>query len=125
MAYEIPSFTLGTQVAAADLTAAQFHFVELDSSGDVALSGAGERAIGVLNNDPDTGEPAEVIVSGVAKVAIGAAVDPGEWVASDANAEAIPATSTAFALGIALTGAANANEVISVLLVSQGHFALA
>lgn len=55
--------------AAADLTAAQYHFVKLDGSGDVVLcSAAGEEPLGVLQNAPNTGEPAVVRVDGVTQL---------------------------------------------------------
>lgn len=125
MAYNIPDFTLGTLPASADLSASQYLFVVANSSAKVAVAGAGVSALGVLDNDPTLDQAATVIVSGVAKVKAGAAIAAGAKVQSNAAGKAITATSTAFVNGIALAAAAADNEVIPVLVMPMGHFALA
>lgn len=66
MAYEIPGFKLGTLIAAADLSAAQYCFVGVDNAGKVALPTAtGQVCVGVLQNKPTAGQVAEVMVTGV------------------------------------------------------------
>ncbi|MDO9016671.1 MAG: hypothetical protein Q8S73_43005 [Deltaproteobacteria bacterium] len=55
--------------AGADLSAAQYHFVKLDGSGDVVLcSAAGEEPLGVLQNAPEATEPAIVRYDGVTQL---------------------------------------------------------
>jgi len=55
--------------AAEDLSSYQYHFVTLDSDGKVQLlNAAGDTVIGVLQNDPGSGEEASVRVLGVSKV---------------------------------------------------------
>ena len=120
--------------AGANLSAKQNHFVKINSSGAAVLAGAGEAAIGVLVNDPTSGQTAAVQISGIAKVKAGASITAGAQVAVNADGEAVSATlgrtnttdtSATDALigsnvmGIALEGAAE-NDVIAVLITQAG-----
>ena len=120
--------------AGANLSAKQNHFVKINSSGAAVLAGAGEAAVGVLVNDPTSGQTAAVQVSGIAKVKAGASITAGAQVAVNADGEAVAATlgrtnttdtSATDALigsnvmGIALEGAAE-NDVIAVLITQAG-----
>ena len=121
--------------AGAGLSAKQNHFVKINSSGAAVLAGAGEAAIGVLQNDPTSGQTAAVQVSGVAKVKAGASITAGAQVAVNADGEAVAATlgrtNTSDAggatdpligsnvMGIALEGGAE-NDVIAVLITQAG-----
>lgn len=119
MAYEIPGFTF-TLPAAADHSANQYLFCSANSSGQAALTGAGLTAIGVIQNKPTIGRATDIMVDGVSKVRVGAAVAIGAKVMANASGQAITATSTNQGLGVALSAATNANEVISVLLLPLG-----
>jgi len=76
MAYEL----VDTQnkvsiVAGADLSALQYTFVKLNSSGAVvAVSAIGDVVLGVLQNAPTSGKIAEVTVHGVTKIKASAAI---------------------------------------------------
>jgi hypothetical protein len=49
--------------AAADLSALQYHFVKLDSAGKiVACSTVGEKAFGILQDKPKSGEIGTVLI---------------------------------------------------------------
>lgn len=114
MAYEEALQTI-TLVAAADLSAHQYKFVSVDSSGTVNLTGNDAKADGVLMNKPKSGEAGTVAIAGVAKVKCGAAVTRGGNVASGANGAAKNAATASEVLGVALeTGASG--RAISVLL---------
>lgn len=69
MAYERPLLSI-TLPAGADLSAAQFKFVKLNSSGQAVVCAAvTDIPVGVLQNKPDTtGKAAEVMVAGITKV---------------------------------------------------------
>lgn len=55
--------------AGADLSAAQYHFVELGAGGTVTVCNAlTDVPIGVLQNAPKSGQAAEVLALGVSKV---------------------------------------------------------
>jgi len=119
MAYEIPGFALGTRVAAADLSSSQFKFVKLAADNKVALAGAGELALGALQNKPIAGEAANVMVNGTSKVVAGDTIVEGAIVAADAAGDAVTAAAGAWGLGLALNGAAD-GDIVEVQLVNLG-----
>lgn len=114
MAY-IESNTSVSLVAAADLRTHQFKFVTVGAAGTVALTADDALADGVLLNAPNTGETAEVAISGIVKVKCGANVTRGGLVASGANGAAKNVDTNAEALARALETGAN-GRVISILL---------
>lgn len=120
--------------AGADLSAKQNHFVKINSAGAAVLAGAGEAAVGVLVNDPTSGQTATIQVGGIAKVKAGGTVATGALVAANADSEGAVAakgttntsdTSTtdalvgSFVMGIAVLGGVE-GDVISVLLTHAG-----
>lgn len=108
--------------AAGDLSADQFKYVVINSSGQVALAGDGVAAIGVLQNKPSAvGQAAEVAVltGGRYKVVAAAALATiGTELASDAAGLATPAVVTDRVLGIQMTTTGAANELVEVLALS-------
>jgi hypothetical protein len=106
-------------VAAADLRTHQFKFVEVNSDGLIALAGDDAHADGVLLNAPNTGEPAEVSISGIVKVKCGAVVTRGAPVASGANGAAKNTDTGSAVNGTALETGAN-GQVISILFHPRG-----
>lgn len=61
--------------AGADLSALQYTFVKLDSSGNVvAVAAATDIPVGVLQNAPTSGHTAEVLVIGGTKLVASAAI---------------------------------------------------
>jgi hypothetical protein len=78
--------TLITRPAAADLSSYQYRAVKIDSSGNVALAGEGDIAVGILQNKPAAaGRGAVVCVGGVSKMRGGASVSPGARFSTLAN----------------------------------------
>ena len=68
-----------TFIAGEDLSSAQFKFVTLEADGQVDLAdAAGERAIGVLLNEPTAGKAATVAMTGKVMVEAGASVTAGD-----------------------------------------------
>ncbi len=138
MAYEDPGKQISL-LAGADLSAKQYYAVKVDANGKVVVAGAGELAIGILQNKPAAGQIATVMVTGISKMVAGGVVASGELVASDAVGKAKAAvkgkTDTSDAgvaadpligsaiLGIALLGAAADGNVISVLIQPMGAVA--
>lgn len=88
MAQEQRGFSVGFLKAAADLRTKQYYFVKVDGNGDVVLCGAGESALGVLQNDPNTSEACDVMVFGITKVVVSGALNAGDPIASDASGKA-------------------------------------
>ncbi len=120
MAFEIPGFAY-TLEASGDLSLQQFHCMAVDGNGQAVAAGSGAQIAGVLQNDPELqGEAATIVQTGVTKAKAGAAVAQGAEVMSDADGEVITATSGNRVVGTALQAAANADEIISVLLLPGG-----
>lgn len=80
----------GTRLAAADLSAHQYKFVKLDSSGEIAaISAITDQPYGVLQNTPTAGLPADVVVIGITKLqADSSAVEPGSEIGTSADGQA-------------------------------------
>lgn len=110
-----------TYEAAADLT--QFRFVSIDSNGQVAQTGAGAQADGVVLNDPDAqGEAATIAIynGGQAKVEAGGSLTAGDQVTSDGDGKAVAATTGDVINGTAVEAASDDGSVIGVQLVHGG-----
>lgn len=107
-----------TVPAAADLSANQYRFVTINTSGQAALTTTlGGTADGVLQNDPSAqAMPGTVAVAGVSKVVAGAAITNGDTVSSDTVGRAITAITGQTIHGKALQAATAAGQIISVLL---------
>jgi len=135
MSYELDVDSL-TLVAAADLSAKQFYAVKVDSAGKAALcSAAGEFAIGILLNKPESGKQAAVAYGGVTKAIAGGTITAGATVKVDSAgklvdaAEAVTNTSDAGSttdpligsnvVGVALAGAVS-GDIFPVLLTMSG-----
>ncbi len=135
MAWEIPVHDISLP-AGADLSGNQYYIVGINASGQAVLAGAGAMAVGVVQNKPKLGESAQVRILGESKVVAGAAITRGQLVAADAAGKAKVAvtasTNTAdagvaqdpligsYVLGVALTPAAAANEIITAALLHLG-----
>lgn len=109
--------------AGADLSAKQYYFVELDSDGHVtACNGATDKAIGVLQNDPTSGQAALVCVFGRTKVSADAALSIGDLVGTSADGQAdakTPGTDTSdYVKGIVTKATANAGEIAEIILLT-------
>jgi len=86
----------------------------------IVLAGAGENALGVLQNNPVSGEAAVVAIGGKSKVIAGGTVAGGAIVSSDAAGKAVTsATSGHYILGVTARGGAS-NNVIEVVLDKNG-----
>lgn len=105
-----------TRLAGADLSATgQYRFVEQSTAGTVTVcNSAGENALGVLQNNPTSGQAAVVAVGGVSKITAGATIAIGDQLATTAAGKAAPATNGQVILGEAMTGGAD-GSIISML----------
>jgi len=124
MAVEKVGETLPGVEAAADLSTHQFKFVKMTSTG-INICGAGEAAVGVLQNKPSAlGQAATVWGAGtVSKVVAGAAVAKGAKVTPDATGRAVTAASGNYEAGQALDASTGAGQLISVWYNPQGRAA--
>ena len=90
MAVETPGFTLSFE-AGADLSAKQYHFVKLNGANGrsvVACSGATDRPVGVLQNDPTSGQMATVMVTGITQLVADADLAAGDTIGTSADGQA-------------------------------------
>jgi len=109
--------------AAEDLSSYQYHFVTLDSSGNVQLlNAAGDTVIGVLQNAPKSGEEATVRVLGVSKVVANNALNvltavKAEYVgATDCGKAADASTEYAYVCGLIIAASGDEDDLASVLV---------
>ena len=115
MAYEIPGFTDGVEVAAADLSAKQYTAVTLTSTGYAAIILATTRFDGVLQNKPLAGEACAVMKMGVSKMYAGAAIAKGAELMCDTSGRCITAATTGNrAWGVAREQATALGQLIAV-----------
>lgn len=103
--------------AGQDLSAHKHHFVSMSADGQVDPTGNGAKALGVLHQESAVvGSAVSVAIRGISKVVVGTGgLTAGNNVASDANAEAVLATTGEIILGTALETAA-AGELARILL---------
>lgn len=105
-------------VAAADLSAKQYTFVKMSSTGAVTIAAATDIAVGVLQNTPKADEVCEIAVSGITKLVASAAIVAGKQVGTTATGTAVGLTAgtdtTKFVFGQAITAATAAGDVITV-----------
>lgn len=123
-------------VAAADLSAKQYYAVKIDSAGKAALAGAGEFAVGILQNKPAAGQAAAIAsVSAISKAVAGGSISAGATVAVDSNGKLVDATEAKVntsdtgsatdaviasnVVGVALA-AASAGDLFPVLITLSG-----
>lgn len=107
--------------AGADLNASQYRFVTLASSGQVveAVDNTADRPVGVLVNDPNTGQEAEVVVLGVTKIVAGETLAVGDSIKVGTAGKAAKAGTTAgdHNVGVVLS-AAGADGVYATVAVN-------
>ena len=92
-----PSFIAAQEIskpANTDLSTKQWYVVDLNSSGNVAVAGAGSSFIGVLTNKPDAaGKAASVAISGQVPVIAGGTVAPADFLKIDSSGRVVAASS--------------------------------
>jgi len=108
-AFEIPGMRFSLP-AGGDV--ARHRFVSIDSSSNGIAATASTPVVGVSMNQVKTGEVLEV-ADGIVIVEASGAVTAGAKVYSDANGMAT-AAGTGDAVGVAVTAATGANELITV-----------
>ena len=108
--------------AGADLSAKLFHLAKVDTDADLVLAGDGEAVAGVITEAAAADSPVTIQYGGIAKVVCGGSITAGAKVASDANGQAVLATTGEFAVGMALEAGAS-GRVIAVMLREYGRVA--
>ena len=122
MAYEISPYSLKiTLVAGADLSTHQYKFVKMNGSGQAVLCTAvTDVPIGVLQNDPKSGQEAEVVVIGGTKIKGGEALAIGSAIGTDANSTAqvvvVGTETTVYGVGRVLTATTASGGIASAIV---------
>lgn len=113
-----------TLLAAEDLSDYQYRFVTQASDSTVQLMNAATDAIlGVLQNNPESGQPAVVRIDGTSKLVANAALAVGaqvkaEYVSTSDNGKADAAdTEGDIARGLVIQAAGAEDDLCSVLLI--------
>lgn len=117
MAIEMPVHQLSL-TANADLSAKQYHAVKIDASGKMVAAGAGENAIGILQEKTPNTQVGAVMVLGVSKAFYGGAVTAGANLTPDAAGKLVTAGGGDAVTAIALESG-GAGELHSVELVTR------
>jgi len=115
-----------SMLAGVSFASKQFFAVMMTSTDNtviVATGGAAEgtHVIGVIQNEPGSGEAASVAIGGTSKLLMAAACDQGEKIMSDGNGEGTPVSADTYSvIGIALEASDGDGSIIEVLLTPGG-----
>lgn len=109
-AFEIPGLRFSLPAGGAVERA---RFISVDTDGAGKQADATSPVIGASMNKTNAGEVLE-IADGIVMVTASAAIDAGAGVKSDANGKAV--TASTGAIGVAITSATAADQLISVKL---------
>jgi hypothetical protein len=126
MAYESPGIDIGTFTASADLSSKQFYFVKLSSATQVTVCAAvTDKPIGVLQNDPTSGNSAIVRVLGVSKISADATLAAGDVIGTSADGQAQPITlgseTTVHVCGQAIEAGAAGSTLTAFINITNGR----
>lgn len=122
MAYEINNYSLKiTLVAGADLSSAQYKFVEIATDGTVTVcNGATDKPIGVLQNAPLSGQEAEIVVCGGTKIVASASLTRGTLIGTDnagkADAKTPGTDTTEYVVGTVIFPAGADGEIATAVV---------
>jgi len=118
MVMEIPG-VLAPFEAAANLSAKQYYTVQISASQKVNVCGDGEPGIGILQNDPELGREASVMIAGISPAIYGGTVAANDNLASDAIGRMVVAAAGKNVIAVAIEPGL-ANEIHPVALVHKG-----
>lgn len=110
--------------ASADYSTAatyQYHFMKLDTSGNLVITGAGDKMVGILQDTPASGVAGEVGYAGISRLVVdgnAAAIACGDYLKSDASGQGVKTTTNGDEVGaIALQASTAAGDIIAVEIV--------
>jgi hypothetical protein len=107
-------------LASEDLSNYQFCCVDATGSATgnmtVGLPTAGEKVYGVLENAPDSGEIAQIVVEGICEIRANSTFNAGVELTSDGAGRVGEASSSEFVVGIAREASQSVGHAVSVLL---------
>jgi len=113
-------------LAGASFASKQYFAVQMTSTDNtVIVAGAaateGSHVVGIIQNEPGSGEAASVAIGGTSKLSMAAACDQGEKIKSDGTGEGTPVDADQKSvIGIALEASDGDGSIIEVLLTPGG-----
>jgi hypothetical protein len=115
-----PTFFLPGFVASGDLSSSQYKLVRLASTAGAVVIVDGDQTdvvLGVLYNDPTSGQAAEVAIGPVVKAQAEASLSAGDYVTGDTTGR-LKATTTANddVIGVLLEASSSAGDIVRVLV---------
>ena len=97
-----------TMIASEDLSTSQYKILSVSGDNTVALRvAAGAGVLGILDNKPENGENATVVVAGLTRCMAGGTVAAGSWISVTASGTGLATTSGQYILGKSITGVAS------------------
>lgn len=119
--------TIPGLVAYGDLSSSQYLVVQAASTAGqvkVATTAATDPILGVLQNDPASGEAAEVAFAGICKVKAAASVTYGAPVTTNSTGQvAVTTTDGDQIVGIAMEASDTAGDIIRLVLARFHYYA--
>ena len=113
--------------ACGDANALQYHFVQCASNGpgntfEISSGGSGPAPIGVLQDDPESGNVGAVRILGVTKLIVNAdtAITAGDYLTSSSTGQAIVNAGSLCAALALETVASGSGVIIQALLLPYG-----
>ena len=121
----LKSFKAGVTFVSKKYYACMIYGSGYDSTVIVATGGAAEgtHVIGIVQNEPASGEAASVCIGGTSKLVMAANCDRGEKIMSNGSGKGTPVTTDNYSvIGIALeSNSGGDGNIIEVLLTPGGH----
>ena len=117
MAYQGDGIDWGNATAGADLSGNQYYAVNVNAAGNIVLASDAEPALGILQNEPTSGQAAAVRVGGISKAVAGAGFDAGVLVCAHTGGKVDEGGAGDEVLGIALTASGADGDVITILVL--------
>ena len=115
-------------LAGASFASKQYYIAKIASTaGEVvpATSNTGEL-LGIIQNDPADGEPADVAIYGFAKASASTAITAGSYCTTNSTGQLVAATvDNTSIVAYAPIAAANLNDIIEVVLMPLQQFSTA
>jgi len=109
-----------SRLAAADLSAGQYRGLKIDSNGNFARAGAGERTVAIQQNEPVLGQACDGMALGITKAEYGDDVLAGRNLTTDGNGKFVHAAGDANVACVALeAGADGENHLVLVATITQ------
>lgn len=120
MGYNVQDHSLGTIVAAADLSAKRYYAVAIGSSGWDVPSAAGAKCSGILQDTPTAGQACSVQVGAVSPAKFGGTIAIGARVSALATGKIQTAQPGDYVLGRALVAGVDGDEG-TILITNEGY----